>query len=92
MRSLKDSAAIVAAALAMAAASSMPPLGQQTRLTPRRAFPGEVLRPPKPKVKRVLTPNDIKRIEAAAARRERRQARNLQLAARGAIALIGSPS
>jgi hypothetical protein len=76
------------ASIALAAAVAMPPLGQQTALGARRNRPGEVLTPrAKPKTSK-LTPLDREAIAAARSKRARRQARNLDLYARGALEMV----
>lgn len=81
---------LVAFAIA-AAAAAMPPLGQQTRMEPRRNAPGEVLRPPKPKPERTLTKFDFFRLAAADAKRQRRAATYAEQARRGAGRQLATP-
>lgn len=72
-----------AAMVAMALASGLPQLGQQTRLAERMNHQGERMRPPPPKRKRVPTPLDLERIAKAEAKRERKAAHTARCVANG---------
>lgn len=77
--------------MALAISAGLPPLGQQARLTERPNAPGERLRPPPPKRKRIPTSFDLERIANAEAKRERRAQRDSRNLANGCQRQTATP-
>lgn len=72
-----------AALAVLAAAAALPPLGQQTQIRQRRNAPGEVLAPPPRVVKQKRRQIDVDRMDAAEAKRQRKNLNRITCAQAG---------